>query len=417
MAEKSETLVTKEEKIAEAKELFGRGSRNYCMKQYSDAADDLSACCTIYSDLYGPTADECGAAYLLYAKSLIALGRDENNLIVPGEGEEEEDDGDDDDEDGDEEGDGEDEKQEKDTEGEKEDKSEDKGKEAAEAENAESKESKVDDTEVEAAAAEGSSSKMEVDPQPGPSTSNGEQKANEEEEEEDEEKCEGNLELAWEILELAVKIFENQGESSLDNLSECYAELASISLENGNFVLAINDYNKALAVYDKTGKSDRRVIAEIHYKVGLCHLMQNEYDESIKAFRDACSEMDVVVEQEKAKEQDEKTEAAIKNLEETKAELMEKIAEVEDTKKTSIEVVKRELSKIIVKGDSTNGFDGAGPSSSSATNGTSSSSAKSTAKPTDISHLIKRKKPDSATNEVEGSPAKKTANEAAKSGD
>lgn len=80
----------------------------------------------------------------------------------------------------------------------------------------------------------------------------------------------------------------------------------------------------------------------------------------------------------------------------------------------SIEVVKRELSKIIVKGETSNGFDGAGPSSSSSTsNGTSSSAAK----PTDITHLIKRKKPDSATTEVEGSPAKKTAVELDKSSD
>lgn len=398
--------------MAEAKELFGRGSRNYCMKQYSDAADDLSACCTIYSELYGPTANECGSAYLLYAKSLIALGKDENNLIVPGEGEEEDDDdGDEEGEEGNEEGDGEDEGEEKALEEDKEVKSESYSKESAEGEKAETKDSNADEP-VEG----GSASKMEDEPQPGPSTSNGEQQQTEDAVEDEEEKCEGNLEVAWEILELAVKIFEGQGEPSLDNLSECYAELASISLENGNFTLAINDYNKALAVYDKTGKSDRRIIAEIHYKIGLCHLMQNEYDDSIKAFRAACSEMDKVIELEKAKEQDEKTAETIKNLEETKQEVMEKIAEVEDTKKTSIEVVKRELSKIIVNCESTNGAGPSSSSSSSATNGTSSS-AQSTAKPTDITHLIKRKKPDSATNEVEGSPAKKTAVEADKPSD
>lgn len=407
MAEKSEILVTEEEKMAEAKELFGRGSRNYCMKQYADAADDLSACCTIYSELFGPLSNECGSPYLLYAKSLIALGKDENNLIVPGEGEEEEeDDGDEDEEEGNEEGDGEVD----DEEMAPEDKSDNKNsKEIADEDKAENKESKSD-TQAEA------SSKMEVDPQAGPSTAKGEQQQNEDVDDE-EEKSDSNLEVAWEILELAVKIFEEQGESSFDNLSECYAELASISLENGNFALAINDYNKALAVYDKTGKSDRRITAEIHYKIGLCHLMQNEYDDSIKAFRDACNEMDIVIEQKKAQEQDENTANAIKNLEETKKEVMEKISEVEDTKKTSIEEVKRELSKIIVNSGSTNGFDGAGPSSSSsATNGTSTS-AKSAEKPTDITHLIKRKKPDSVTNEVESSPAKKTAVEADKSSD
>ncbi|KXJ83868.1 hypothetical protein RP20_CCG028088 [Aedes albopictus] len=410
MAEKSETLVTKEEKMAEAKELFGRGSRNYCMKQYSDAADDLSACCNIYSELYGPTADECGVAYLLYAKSLIALGKDENNLIVPGEGEEGEED-DEDDEEGDEEGDGEADAdgEEMKQDDEKDEKAENAKTEAAEAEKAESEESKKEE-----AVAGGSSSKVDEDPQPGPSTSNGVENQKDDTEEDEEEKCEGNLEIAWEILELAVKIFEGQGEKSLDNLSECYSELASISLENSNFAIAINDYKKALAVYDKTGKADRRIIAEIQYKIGLCHLMQNEYEDSIAAFRQACSEMDKVIQQEQSKEQTDETKAAIKDLEETKQEIMEKIAEVEDTKKTSIEVVKRELSKIIVKGETSNGFDGAGPSSSSSTtNGTSSSAAK----PTDITHLIKRKKPDSATTEVEGSPAKKTAVELDKSSD
>lgn len=73
-------------------------------------------------------------------------------------------------------------------------------------------------------------------------------------------------------------------------------------------------------------------------------------------------------------------------------------------------------------GSSANGFDaGAGPSSSAgtatATNGSSSSSKSGTEKPTDISHLIKRKKPDTSTTEVEGSPAKKTAVEADKGSD
>lgn len=412
MAEKSEALVTKDEKVAEAKELFGRGSRNFCMKQYTDAADDLSACCAIYSELYGPTSDECGMAYLLYAKSLIALGKDENNLIVPGEGEEADDDDeeDGDGEDGDEEGEGEGEAEgeEKKQDADEDDKTESTEKEAVESEKTENGESKKEKT-----AMEGSSSKADGEPQPGPSTANGVEHKKDDTEEDEEEKCEGNLEVAWEILELAVKIFEKQGDKSLDNLSECYSELASISLENSNFAIAISDYKRALAVYDKTGKTDRRIIAEIHYKIGLCHLMQNEFEDSIVAFREACSEMDKVVQQEQSKEQTDETKAAIKDLEETKQEILEKIAEVEDTKKTSIEAVKRELSKIIVKGETTNGFDSAGPSSSSSvSNGTSSS-----AKPTDITHLIKRKKPDSATVEVEGSPAKKTAVEADKTSD
>ncbi|XP_055637118.1 protein NASP homolog isoform X2 [Toxorhynchites rutilus septentrionalis] len=415
MAEMSESLVTTEDKLAEAKELFGRGSRNYCMKQYMDAADDLSSCCAIYSELYGATAEQCGLPYLLYAKSLIAIGKDENNLIVPGEEEEADDEDDEDGEGGDEGGSANgqvDDEEKKD--------GEEKATDDAEVKQSEeeqcSKSPEEDDSKKEDGEA-GSSSKTDEEPQPGPSTSNG---AEEEKEEEsvdcEDEKAGGNLEVAWEILELAVKIFESQGDKTLDNLSDCYSELASISFENSHFTDAANDYKKALSIHDKSEKSDSRVIAEIHYKVGLCHLMLNEFEDSIKSFRDACSELDKVIEKEKAKEQTDETEATVEDLEETKQEILDKITEVEETKKTSIEEVKRELSKIIVKGETSNGFDAAGSSSSStaATNGASSSS-KPTEKATDISHLIKRKKPDTpTTNDPDSSPAKKVAVDANK---
>lgn len=42
MAEKPEDLVTTDEKIAQAKELYARGCRNYYVKSYNDAAEDLS---------------------------------------------------------------------------------------------------------------------------------------------------------------------------------------------------------------------------------------------------------------------------------------------------------------------------------------------------------------------------------------
>lgn len=232
MAEKSETLVTKEEKMAEAKELFGRGSRNFCMKQYSEAADDLSACCAIYSELYGPTADECGLPYLMYAKSLTALGKDENNLIVPGEDEGEED-GEGEEDEGEEGG-------EEDGEAEGEEKEAEEKMETSEGKSDANGEAKKEEPEA------GSSSKPVEEPQPGPSTStngaSGEQA--EGTEEDDDEKGGGNLEVAWEILELAVKIFEAQADKGFDNLSECYSELAGISFENTHFSEAINDYSK-----------------------------------------------------------------------------------------------------------------------------------------------------------------------------
>lgn len=400
MAEKSESLVTKEEKLTEAKELFGRGSRNYCMKQYSEAADDLSACCAIYSELYGPTAEECGDSYLVYAKSLIALSKEENNLLVPEDGAEAED-GEDENEEGDED-DGDEEVEEDVVAEDGKTKEEEKSSEVQPDREVNIGEEKHDEKPC-------SSTSIQAEPQPGPSTSNGTDQA-EETEEGDDEKGGGSLEVAWEILELAVKIFSEQGDKSASNLSECYLELANISFENSNYAFAINDYKKSLEVYSKITDQDSRLVAEIDYKIGLCHMMLNEFPDSVRYFREACSELGKVIEQEKAKEQTDETKETIKDLEETTQEIVDRIREVEETTKTSIEELKRELSKIIVKSGSTNGIGEESSdlaSSSSVSNGTTNS--KTAEKPKDISHLIKRKKPDTAEQDVEGSPAKKTA--------
>lgn len=89
MAEKPEDQFSSDEKIAKAKELYARGCRNYYVKSYSDAADDLSEASKLMGEEYGVDGDELGDVYLLYAKSLIAVGQDENKLIdVPEEDEE-----------------------------------------------------------------------------------------------------------------------------------------------------------------------------------------------------------------------------------------------------------------------------------------------------------------------------------------
>ena len=75
MAEKPEDQFTTDEKVAKAKELFALGTRNYYVKRYAESADDLGEACKIYGEVYGIDGDELGEVYLLYAKSLIALGK------------------------------------------------------------------------------------------------------------------------------------------------------------------------------------------------------------------------------------------------------------------------------------------------------------------------------------------------------
>lgn len=384
MAEKPEDQVTMDEKIAKAKELFGRGARNYYVKCYVDAADDLSEACKLYTDAYGVDGDELGEVYLLYAKALIEIGQDENKLIEVPEDEEEDEPVEEDD--------GEtpnDEKAEADAE-----------EESSEKSNGHSDEQKEND-----------------EPQPGPSGTNENESSNDAEggegegegegkNEENEEEDESNLEVAWEVLQNAALVFQRQEEKGLKNLLEVYNEMARISIENGNFSLAIDDFTRALTTFDllEDDKKNDRIAAEIHYKIGLCQSMEKAYDESVKSFQKAHDLIAGVIEKEKAKE-DQSAEhlASIKDMEETQQEIMNKITEIGEVKADEIEQVKRELTKLYGVMNGTSGSDpGAGCSSSSSA---LKSPDAEKPKPTDISHLIKRKKPDADT--VESSPAKK----------
>lgn len=90
MAEKPEEQFNDEDKIARAKELYAIGCRNFYVRKYTEAADDLSEASKLFGEVYGIDGAELGDVYLMYAKSLVAIGQEENKLIdVP---EEEEDD-------------------------------------------------------------------------------------------------------------------------------------------------------------------------------------------------------------------------------------------------------------------------------------------------------------------------------------
>lgn len=220
----------------------------------------------------------------------------------------------------------------------------------------------------------------------------------------------GNLEVAWEVLQNAALIFERQGDSGMYNLMEVFIEMAGISLENGNFEISQKDFNRALDVYGDLDDKNQRIAAEIYYKIGLCQVMMKQYDESVKSFQTAADLVAEVIAKEKAREeQTEDVLATIQDLEETQKDILNKITEVGETKAEEIEEVKKELTKMFGPSAGSSSADGAGPSSTTSDIVSLSKSPEADKpKPMDISHLIKRKKPD-ATDGSEESPAKKKA--------
>lgn len=374
MADKEEQKLTVEEKTLKAKELYGKGCRNFYVKNYMEAADDLSDACELFGEIHGVDGDELGEVYLIYAKALIAIGQEENKLVDIQEDEEDDD------------------EEEECTETAEKDPEENPKEAASESMDVEEKpkdpETELKNSETVEVLANGHHSdeaKASEDPKA--------ETSDEKKEEEPTDAEDNNLEVAWEVLQNAAQIFQRQEEKGLKNLLEVYNEMAQISIENGNFATALEDYARALTTFDRFEESEKnyRIAAEIHYKVGLCQTLEKCFDESIKSYQKAHDLMSDVIEKEKSKEQTDDVVANIKDMEETKQEILNKINETDDIKADEVDKIKKELAKFYSK------MNGTGDNSKDQ----SSESA------TDISHLVKRKKPDVTDSNIESSPAKK----------
>lgn len=125
-------------------------------------------------------------------------------------------------------------------------------------------------------------------------------------------------------------------------------------------------------------------------------------DEGANELEEACALIDAEIEDIKKKtELSEKDENNIKDMEEIKQEIIAKVQEIKETKEQTKEEVRAALDSFMNPVPK-NSVDGAGSSLDSATETKSCE----TAKPKDITHLIKRKKPANSE-DVLSSPAKK----------
>lgn len=126
-----------------------------------------------------------------------------------------------------------------------------------------------------------------------------------------------DLQVAWEVLELAKKIYARQGESGKKNLAETLIVLGEISLESENFEAAINDIKEGLEMQKSLFGKDSRTIAESCYKLGIAYSTDSQIDEAIKSFKEALEYLNnriVSLEKEEKKDEVEEEIREIKNL-------------------------------------------------------------------------------------------------------
>lgn len=203
-----------------AGELLIEGKRHLIIKDFQAAADVLSEACSLFGTVYGEMAEECAEAYFLYGCALLELSKDQINPV----GLEENDD---------------DENEDVSI---QEDSVSDIGKNNV---GNEEKKATISNKEEQLNDVEDKSSEKETLPE------------DQEEEEENEENPDediavddvNDLQLAWEMLELAKVIYKNKDtEESKLKLAEVLMKCGEVSIEDEKFETAIEDMTESLQI-------------------------------------------------------------------------------------------------------------------------------------------------------------------------
>ncbi|CAF4823925.1 unnamed protein product [Pieris macdunnoughi] len=354
-------------------DLLAAGRRDLAVREYTSAVESLAKACELLAKEHGDSADECAEAYLWYGKALLGLSREESGVLgdgMPGT------------KNGDEEGDSEEQEENADEVPEKDEKGQGDEVEAMDSEQA-----------VQSTSQEEASSSKETE-QPG--TSNGdlndESMANLGNEDDVD-----NLQLAWEMLDLARSILERRAESNAEGarslLADVHLTLGEVALESETYDKAVIDMMSCLEIQKELYSSDDRRIAETHYQIGLANSLASNFEEAITHFKNAANILESRIKSLEGPEPTDAAQAEIKELKELLPEIQDKIQDMMEYKAETIRRVREAL------------FPSNGATSSQSNGASSSSDAKKPAA-SDISHLIKRKRKPSESEE----PASKKKN-------
>merc|ERR1711874_107672 len=169
----------------------------------------------------------------------------------------------------------------------------------------------------------------------------GEEKKGEEEsmdeDSQDEKEDPSNLQLAWEMLEVAKVVYskmvtENKEDLSImEKLCCTLCLIGEVSIENENYKQAVEDFQDCLKRQEKFAK-DSRCTAETHYQLGVALGYHGQFDEAVASLKSAIS----IIQERIGNKDKEESEDAKKEVTELKAlvpEIEEKIKDTEDMKK------------------------------------------------------------------------------------
>merc|ERR1711953_1288627 len=262
------------DKKAQAMMCLVSGKRHLLVQDISSAVTSLGEACELLAVEFGDKAPECAEAYFYYGKALLEMFRLEAGVLgnIDAEDEESEEKSEDE-EDGEED------------QAEAEPDEDDKGEGSEEKEEAE-------------AAAEPEKEKEETDSVEGDKKEVEDAAALEAEDEDDP----SNLQLSWEMLELAKMVLLEQleGEAAKTlteenktmiekRLFETFLTLGEVSLENENYPQAVEDLTLCLNKQQAVLPEDSRNIAVTFYQLGIALGFNMKYEEAVVKLEEAIS--------------------------------------------------------------------------------------------------------------------------------
>ncbi|XP_004400651.1 PREDICTED: nuclear autoantigenic sperm protein isoform X2 [Odobenus rosmarus divergens] len=215
---------------------------------------------------------------------------------------------------------------------------------------------------------------------------------------ENEEEEIGNLELAWDMLDLAKIIFKRQETKEAQlYAAQAHLKLGEVSVESENYVQAVEEFQACLNLQEQYLEAHDRLLAETHYQLGLAYGYNSQYDEAVAQFSKSIEviEKRMAVLSEQLKEAEGSSteyEKEIEELKELLPEIREKIEDAKDSQRSG-NVAELALKATLVE-SSTSGFtpSGGGTSVSTVASRKSTDGASSSNCVSDISHLVRKKR-------------------------
>nr|XP_046248218.1 nuclear autoantigenic sperm protein isoform X2 [Scatophagus argus] len=247
---------------------------------------------------------------------------------------------------------------------------------------------------------------------------------------EDKEEEVGNLQLAWEMLEVAKVIYKRK-ESKDDQLmaAQTYLKLGEVSAESGNYPQALEDFQECLALQLKHLPSHSRLLAETHYHVAttLCYMDQysqaiQHYNSSIKVIEIRLAMLQEVIAAAEGADGAAEEKNEMEELKQLLPDIREKVEDAKESQKTA-SAASQAIQQTLGGASTSSAFlcENGGPSSSAFAAASqipvsSSDSASSSKAASDISHLVRKKRKPEEESPVKDTDAKQAKQEATVNG-